>query len=82
MWTYVKRLQYPVKIKNTNPKLAQIVIAQYGGPKINLLYFPKTVPATYDFVRNPQNTSKNMRQTSRRGNRTEFHGRHSLSPAQ
>ncbi len=32
MWTYVKRLQYPVKIKNTNPKLAQIIIAQYGGP--------------------------------------------------
>lgn len=32
MWTYEKRLQYPVKIKNPNPKLAQIVIAQYGGP--------------------------------------------------
>lgn len=32
MWTYEKRLQYPVKIKTPNPKLAQIVIAQYGGP--------------------------------------------------
>lgn len=32
MWTYEKRLQYPVKIKITNPKLAQIIIAQYGGP--------------------------------------------------
>lgn len=32
MWTYEKRLQFPVKIKNTNPKLAQIIIAQYGGP--------------------------------------------------
>lgn len=32
MWTYEKRLQYPIKIKNTNPKLAQIIIAQYGGP--------------------------------------------------
>ena len=32
MWTYEKRLQFPVNIKNTNPKLAQIIIAQYGGP--------------------------------------------------
>lgn len=37
MWSYEKRLQYPVNIKNTNPKLAQIVIAQYGGPYFNLL---------------------------------------------
>ncbi|HCW79620.1 MAG TPA: hypothetical protein DG942_00775 [Ruminococcaceae bacterium] len=32
MWNYVKRLQYPVKIKTTDPKLAQIIISQYGGP--------------------------------------------------
>jgi spore coat protein JC len=32
MWVYEKRLEYPVKIKNTNPKLAKIIIAQYGGP--------------------------------------------------
>ena len=32
MWMYEKKLQYPVKIKNTNPKLAQIIITQYGGP--------------------------------------------------
>ena len=32
MWTYEKKLQYPVKIKNPNPKLAQIIISQYGGP--------------------------------------------------
>lgn len=32
MWSYEKRLQFPVKIKNTNPRLAQIIIAQYGGP--------------------------------------------------
>ena len=29
---YEKKLQYPVKITNTNPRLAGIVIAQYGGP--------------------------------------------------
>ena len=32
MFVYEKRLQYPVKIKNTNPKLAALIISQYGGP--------------------------------------------------
>ena len=32
MFVYEKILQYPVKIKNTNPKLASIIITQYGGP--------------------------------------------------
>lgn len=32
MWTYEKKLQYPVKIKNTNPALAKFIISQYGGP--------------------------------------------------
>lgn len=32
MFVYEKKLQYPVRIANTNPKLASIVISQYGGP--------------------------------------------------
>ena len=32
MFVYEKKLQYPVKIKNCNPRLASIVISQYGGP--------------------------------------------------
>lgn len=32
MFVYDKKLQYPVKIKNPNPKLASIIISQYGGP--------------------------------------------------
>lgn len=32
MFIYEKKLQYPVRIKNCNPKLAQIIISQYGGP--------------------------------------------------
>ena len=32
MFVYEKKLQYPVRIKNTNPKLASIIISQYGGP--------------------------------------------------
>ncbi len=32
MFVYEKKLQYPVKIKNCNPKLAAVIISQYGGP--------------------------------------------------
>lgn len=32
MWIYEKRLQYPVNIKNPDPKLAQVIISQLGGP--------------------------------------------------
>lgn len=32
MWTYEKRLQYPVNIKTTNSKLAMVIISQFGGP--------------------------------------------------
>ena len=32
MFFYEKRLQYPVRIKNTNPALAKFIISQYGGP--------------------------------------------------
>ena len=32
MWTYEKRLQFPVKITKTCPKTAQLIISQYGGP--------------------------------------------------
>ena len=32
MWGYEKKLQYPVNIKNPNPKLAKFIISQYGGP--------------------------------------------------
>ena len=32
MFIYEKRLQFPVNIKETNAKLAQTIISQYGGP--------------------------------------------------
>ncbi len=32
MFVYEKRLQYPIKIKNSNPELAKLIISQYGGP--------------------------------------------------
>lgn len=34
MFVYEKRLQYPVRIKNPNPKLAKAIITQYGGPYV------------------------------------------------
>ena len=32
MFVYEKKLQYPIRIKNTNPQLASFIISQYGGP--------------------------------------------------
>ena len=32
MFSYDKKLQYPVKIDRPNPKLARIILTQYGGP--------------------------------------------------
>lgn len=37
MWVYEKKLQYPVKIKNTNAQLAKFIISQYGGPDCKCL---------------------------------------------
>lgn len=36
MWIYEKKLEYPVKIKTCNPKLAKYIITQYGGPEYRL----------------------------------------------
>lgn len=32
MWNYEKKLQYPINIRNANPKMAKYIITQYGGP--------------------------------------------------
>ena len=32
MFVYEKKLQYPIKVTNPNPKLAAVIISQYGGP--------------------------------------------------
>lgn len=34
MFVYEKKLQYPVHITTPNPKLAAVIISQYGGPYI------------------------------------------------
>lgn len=32
MWKYVKKLEYPINIQNTNLDMAKALLAQYGGP--------------------------------------------------
>ena len=32
MWNYQKMLEYPINVKNKNPRLAKFIISQYGGP--------------------------------------------------
>ena len=32
MFIYEKRLEYPIRIRQTNPRLAALIISQYGGP--------------------------------------------------
>ena len=32
MFIYQKKLQYPINIRRPNPKLASVIISQYGGP--------------------------------------------------
>jgi spore coat protein JC len=40
MWVYEKKLQYPIRVRQPNPRLAKNVITQYGGP-----YRPYCYPA-------------------------------------
>lgn len=32
MWVYQKSLEYPARVRGPNPRLAKVVITQYGGP--------------------------------------------------
>lgn len=32
MWSYNKFLQYPINIKSPDPRLAKVIVSQYGGP--------------------------------------------------
>ena len=54
MWNYEKRLQYPVKITKTNPKIAQIILSQFGGPDgelgASLRYFSQRYTMPYNEV--------------------------------
>ncbi len=55
MWSYEKKLQYPVRIKTPNPRLAKAIITQYGGPDgelgASLRYLSQRYSMPYDRVR-------------------------------
>ena len=55
MWQYEKKLQYPVNIKNPNPKIAQLVISQFGGPDgelgASMRYLSQRYSMPYDELR-------------------------------
>ena len=54
MWIYEKKLQYPVKIKTPNAKLAKAIITQLGGPDgelgASLRYLNQRYSMPYDEV--------------------------------
>ena len=51
MWSYEKRLQFPVNIKEPNALLAQVIISQYGGPDgemgASMRYLSQSYAMTY-----------------------------------
>lgn len=55
MWQYTKKLEYPVRIKNPNPKFAHIIISQYGGPDgelgASMRYLTQRYSMPYDDVK-------------------------------
>ena len=55
MWIYEKKLQFPVKIKNPNPKMAQVIISQLGGPDgeigASMRYLNQRYAMPYDEVK-------------------------------
>ena len=55
MFIYQKKLQYPVKIANPNPRLAAMIVSQYGGPDgelgASLRYLSQRYSMPYDELR-------------------------------
>ena len=55
MWIYQKMLQYPVQIKNPNPRLARIIVSQLGGPdgelNASMRYLNQRYAMPYDTVK-------------------------------
>lgn len=83
MFSYEKKLQYPVKIANPNPKLAAMIISQYGGPNINRLRNPEHI--TPAFHSTPVNAPPTLQNASEKAhgvslwenaNRLEFKSPH------
>lgn len=63
MFIYDKKLQYPVKIDKPNPKLAAIIISQYGGPDgelgASLRYLSQRYSMPFDETKDTKQPDKN-----------------------
>lgn len=70
MWNYEKRLQYPVKITQTNPKMAQVIISQFGGPDGELAASMRYLSQRYTMPYKEVTAHKKSLQTSK----TKFEG--------
>lgn len=55
MFVYEKKLQYPIRVTTPNPKLASLIISQYGGPDgelgASLRYLSQRYSMPYDVAR-------------------------------
>lgn len=55
MWTYEKKLQYPVKIARPNPAIAKFIMTQFGGPDgelgASIRYLSQRYTMPYDEVK-------------------------------
>ena len=55
MWSYSKKLEYPVKIANPNPALAKVIVSQLGGPHgelgASMRYLSQRYSMPYDEVK-------------------------------
>ncbi len=55
MWQYIKKLQYPIKIRTPNPRYAKIIISQFGGPDgelgASMRYLSQRYAMPYDEVK-------------------------------
>lgn len=64
MFIYDKKLQYPVKIDKPNPRLAAIIISQYGGPDgelgASLRYLSQRYSMPFDEPKNTGYRRKNV----------------------
>ena len=50
MWIYEKKLEFPIKIKNPDPRMAKVIITQYGGPDGELAASLRYLSQMYSMV--------------------------------
>ncbi|WP_331654083.1 manganese catalase family protein [Anaerotignum propionicum] len=53
MWIYEKKLEFPIKIKKPDARLAKIMLEQYGGPYSMRIYVHTLIPCLETFCFDP-----------------------------